>query len=656
MIFVLNSRTYILLSPDTVGGLQLIFRDCKTVPNDFSSIHLNDQGMSSDDRPESAVPEMRHLLRVDLSEREVDTETVPQSVRDRFLAGKGLGAALLLEELEPDVDPLDPENVLCFLPGPLTGFAPGTSRYAAVTKSPLTGTFVDSYSGGHFPARLRWALPEYLGIVVEGRADEPVVLRVEDGEATIEDAGDLWGLDTKETARQFDGEETKTAAIGPAGENGVRFATISSDEGTHHAGRGGTGAVMGSKNLKAVVATAEGAPETPGLQDLRTQHAQRLGTSDDVGWARNGGTQLIVDWTQEAGAIPSHNWTRGQIDDVEDLNIDAFSAGHVDTDSCHACPIACGHVTDFGAAEGDVEGAFEDASVDWGPEYETIGMTGANTDVTDVTGVTEIADRADTLGMDTITLGNVISWTMECADEGLIDYDLEWGDAEAAADLVEKIARREGIGDALADGTAAAAAQLCDDDPRAREASVAVKGMELPAYDPRASKGMALAYATSDRGGCHQRAWPIGSDALGGERDPYGIEGHAEAVVEDQDENALLFSAVACDFTGYDYERVADWLTAMGYDLEAEDLQTVGERTWNAVRLFNVREGFDRSDDELPERLTTTLERGPAEGNRVTESEFETMLEEYYDLRGWTDDGEPTAETLERLGIADLAP
>ena len=603
------------------------------------------------------VSELRHLLRVDLSEGTVRTEEVPEDYRDRFVSGKGLGAALLLDELDPGVDPLSPENVLLFAFGPLSGFAPGTSRYAAITKSPLTGTFVDSYSGGHFPARIRFALPSYLGVIFEGKAEEPVYLRVTEDEITIEDASDLWGLDTKETARQFPDRDTKTAAIGPAGENRVRFATITSDEGTHHAGRGGVGAVMGSKNLKAVVATASKPPKTPDIGDLRIEHTQRLGTSKDVEWAREGGTQLIVDWTQELGALPSHNWTRGTIEDVDSLNIDAFSAGHVGTDSCHGCPVACGHVVDFSEVDTNgSDGPFDDASVDWGPEYETIGMMGANTDITDVKSVTALANLADTLGMDTISLGNVLSWLMEVVEAGHVEYDISWGDAEAAAEVIEMIAHREGVGDGLAEGTAGAAEVLCDGHPEAREAAVEVKGMELPAYEPRASFSMALAYATADRGGCHQRAWPIATDAMGGDREPYDFEGHAEAVVDDQDENALLFSMVTCDFTGYDYERSAEWLNALGYDLAPEDLEVVGERAWNLTRLFNVREGFAREDDSLPERMTEPLESGgPADGNAISEEGFEGMLDEYYQLRGWTEEGVPTEGTLERLDMAEFA-
>ncbi|MFB6155180.1 MAG: aldehyde ferredoxin oxidoreductase family protein [Haloferacaceae archaeon] len=607
------------------------------------------------ERP-SEVQELRHLLRVDLSAGTVETEEVPEDYRDRFVAGKGLGAALLLDELEPGTDPLSPANKLAFMFGPLTGFAPGTSRYAVVTKSPLTGAFVDSYSGGHFPSKVRFALPSYLGIVFEGKADHPVYLRIDESEISLEDATDLWGMDTEETAAQFADRHTRTAAIGPAGENLVRFATVSSDEATHHAGRGGVGAVMGSKNLKAVVATGRSPPEAPDLQDLRIEHTQRLGTSEGTSWARNGGTQLIVDWTQEVGALPTHNWTKGQLADVDSLNIETFSEGHVGTDSCYSCPVACGHVVDF---EGSGrEGAFEDAHVDWGPEYETIGMMGANTDITDVTGVTELARRADTLGMDSITLGNVISFTMEVVEEGLVDYDLEWGDARKAAALVEDIAHRNSeVADALAEGTRRAAETLADGDERARRAAIQVKGMELPAYEPRASIGMALAYATSDRGGCHQRAWPIGSDALGGERDPLSTEGHAEVVVDEQDENALVYSMVTCNFTAYNYEYVAEWLNELGYDVTEERLQEVGERAWNMTRLFNVREGLDREDDEMPERFTEPLQSGgPADGNRITEAEFETMLEEYYELRGWDDDGVPTEATLSRLGIDDFAP
>lgn len=604
----------------------------------------------------TAPPQLRSLLRVDLTRGTVETETVPDSLRERFISGKGLGAALLMEETEPGVDPLSPDNQLYFMFGPLTGYAPGTSRYAAVTKSPLTGAFVDSYAGGHFPAMTRYALPEYLGIVFEGRADEPVYLEIdEDGSAHLEDASDLWGRTTEETARRFEGERTKTAAIGPAGENQVRFATISSDEGTHHAGRGGVGAVMGSKNLKAVVSHGGDPIETDDLRSLKGEHTQRLGSSDDVSWARNGGTQLVPDWTQQIGALPSHNWTKGTIEDIDDLNIDAFEPGHVGIDSCSGCPVACGHVVDFSGTE--LEGAFPDAHVDWGPEYESIGMLGANTDVTDVTGVTELAYTADTLGMDTISLGNVLSWAMEASQRGLIEYDVEFGDAAAAKELVEMIASREGIGDALADGAKRAAEELADGADVAREAAVEVKGMELPAYDPRASFSMGLAYATSDRGACHQRAWPIGTDALGGERDPFGTEGHAEAVVDEQDELALVYSMVACDFTEYSYEYAAEWLDALGYDVTESGLEVVGERAWNMTRLFNVREGFDRTDDRIPERVTEPIEdAGPATGNALDRGTFETMLEEYYELRGWNEDGIPTEKTLDRLEIDDLAP
>ncbi|MFB6086884.1 MAG: aldehyde ferredoxin oxidoreductase family protein, partial [Haloarculaceae archaeon] len=428
--------------------------------------------MSQSIESSNEVQELRHILRVNLTERTVETEEVPAEYRDRFISGKGLGAALLLDEVEAGVDPLSPANNLYFMFGPLSGFAPGTSRYGAITKSPLTGTYVDSYSGGHFPAMFRFAQPDFLGIAFEGQADDPVYLHVTDDGAELKDASHLWGMDTKETARQFEGKKTKTACIGPAGENQVRYATITSDEGTHHAGRGGVGAVMGSKNLKAVVATAQNPPD-PGTQELKIEHTQRLGTSEDVSWARNGGTQLIPDWTQEIGALPTHNWSKGTVEDVNDINIDAFEPGHVGTDSCYGCPVACGHVTDF--SESDVDGAFPDASVDWGPEYETVGMMGANTDITDVTAITELADRADTLGMDTITLGNVLSFTMECVEAGVVDYDLGWGDAEAAARLVTDIAHRDGeLADLLAEGTRRAAAAM--DDERAEEAAVEVKG------------------------------------------------------------------------------------------------------------------------------------------------------------------------------------
>jgi aldehyde:ferredoxin oxidoreductase len=564
----------------------------------------------------AAAPD--RVLRVDLSERTVTSDPVPERWRRRYVGGKGLGARYLYEELPPGADPLGPENVLCFALGPVSGLLPGETRYAAVTKSPLTGAFLDSYAGGRFPNELVGALGEHLLLLVTGAAEEPVRLVVEGGDATIEPAT-RWGDDAATTCEAHDGA---VACIGPAGEQGVSYATIASGPNAdHHAGRGGAGTVMGAKRLKAVV--ARGTPPE-GLEQLRAEYAERYAADPTGRWLAASETLETVDFADEAGVLSSRGWSERGFDGADDVGIEAARA----------------------AAHGREH---EDASVAGGFRVETdagetvprgaTAMTlGAGLDIDDFNAVAELGEVCNRLGVDLISAGNAVAWAARASEEGVIDGEYEFGDPDGARTLIDDIAARRGpLADALAEGVAVAAERF------GGEGLVpTVKGMELPAYDPRGAASMALAYATSDRGGCHRRARPVEREPFEG---PFSPEEAARAVIDAQDTRAVRWSLVADDFTG---ETLADdgaeWLDAVG--APHGGLADAGERIWNLVRLFNVREGFDRADDTLPDPIDAD----------TLDTRFEALLDAYYDARGWDDDGVPTAATLSRLDLNHLEP
>ncbi|QLG27775.1 aldehyde ferredoxin oxidoreductase [Halorarum halophilum] len=564
------------------------------------------------------------VLRVDLTAGEVRFETVPEAWRRRYVGGKGLGARYLYEELPAGTDPLGPENLLCFLLGPLSGYLPGESRYAAVTKSPLTGAFLDSYSGGTFPDRLAGSLPDCLGVIVEGEAAEPTALVVGDGDPRLESAADVAGADTVETAAAY--PDAAVACVGPAGEAAVAFATIASDGGEHHAGRGGAGAVMGSKNLKAVVARGD-PPEVPdALADLHERDAAAFGDDDTGRWQAAGETLESVDFAAEVGVLPAHGW-REQADEVDDIGIEA------------ATEAAVGRENPEAAVPGGFRVETDDGeTVPRGAAPMTLG---AGLGLDDFDAVAALGGACDRLGVDVITAGNAVAWAVRTGE-----VDFGFGDEDAARMLIERIARREGdLADALADGVDAAAVRYGGDDY-----VPTVKSMELPAYDPRGALGMALAYATSDRGGCHRRARPIEEEVF---REDATAADRVRAVVGAQNARSVLWSLVVDDFAGETLwaDRGAEWLDALG--VPHDDLSTVGERVWTLVRLFNAREGFDRADDALPEWFDESLPEGdtPAAGRAVDPAAFGRLLDAYYDARGWDADGLPTRETCGRLDL-----
>lgn len=579
---------------------------------------------------------------------------MPPEIAEAYVGGRGWGAWLLYQRLEQGVDPLSPENALFFLTGPVTG-APitGAGKYVVVTKSPATGAFCDSYSGGALGPALRSSGHEILQII--GRAARPSYLYIEDDAVEIRSADDLWGLDAFETERRLrhahGGERVGVAVIGPAGENLVAFAAIGSDY-YRHAARGGVGAVMGAKNLKAVV--VRGTKPVPVAFADRVAKAQaslvkRARTSARVQAKIEYGTTSTYDFTNEAGMLPTYNFRRGTFPEgtgkVDPEAIQAITVGHT---GCYACVMPCGRVVEVETEEGTLR--LE------GPEYETMAMLGPNLGVTSLSSIVKSNVACDRLGLDVISAGGVLGFAMECAEKGLLSaYDergITFGERHVGR-LLEDIAYRRGLGDLLADGVRDAAERVGGG---AERLAMHVKGLELPAYDPRAEFGAGLVYAVTARGGCHRRAWPPRVTRLSG-KPPDTVAGKAEIVKDLFDRRTIFHSMIVCDFhhrplsvSLKEYAEIYSDVTGDQYSVER--LRLAAERIETTTRLFNVREGFTRQDDALPPRvLEESLGDGPAAGRRLTQEGLDQMLDEYYAARGWDSQGIPLPETCERYGI-----
>jgi len=585
-----------------------------------------------------------HLLHVDLSTGTIRRESVPERWITEYVGGKGLGARYLYDRLAPGTDPLGPDNYLLFMLGPLSGLLPGEPQFAAITRSPLTGTFLDSYSGGNFASALVGALDGALGVAVTGQADEPQVLEIGDGGATLSAAGDLWGRDVVETCAAFD---DAVACVGPAGENEVRYATIASDGGDHHAGRGGAGAVMGSKGLKAVVASGDVPQPDPALATLQAEYERRFRETDVGRWHAASATLETVDFADEVGVLSTRGWQEGSFEGAEDIGIDAVRDAAVDRERGDETEIPGGFRVETSTGESVPRGA-------------TPMSLGAGLGIDDFDAVAALGQVCDRLGLDVISAGNAVAWTARAAAEDRIDpaaqldtdSTFDFGDEEAARRLIESIATRDStLGDALADGVESAADRLGGAD-----LVPTIKSMELPAYDPRGSPTMALAYATSDRGACHRRSLPAETEVFAG--DSWDDTDRVRLVIREQTITAVLWSLIADDFAGavLEDDLGAEWLSAVDSPAPSDpaELLRVGERTWTLTRLFNVREGFDAADETLPELFERPLEGGPAEGGAIDADWFDGLRQRYYAARGWNADGIPTSQLLERLNLSDV--
>jgi aldehyde:ferredoxin oxidoreductase len=592
---------------------------------------------------------MGKILRIELSRKKTSSQPLTKEQTELFLGGRGLGVDILFRELPRGTNPLSPENKMVFATGPLTGTgAPTSGRYSVITRSPLTGTIFDSNSGGHFGVQLKRS--GWDAVVVEGKAEKPSYLWIRDESIEIRNADHIWGSNThttEDTVKSETDKEAKVACIGPAGERQVLISAIINDK-HRAAGRGGVGAVMGSKNLKAIAVL--GTHETPIANREEFTAAARVGleaisknpvTKDSL---PNYGTAVLVNVINEIGALPTMNFRRGYFEDADAISGETIRERIFEKRvACDACTIACGRETKIPGRDRHGEG----------PEYETIGAFGAACGVRDLEAITEANYLCNEYGLDTISTGSTIACAMELSDTGHLTSGPRFGDSEAMVNLVKMIGERTGIGNELAEGSFRFAERHGHP-----EFSMSVKALEIPAYDPRGIQGMGVAYATSNRGACHLRAYMASPEVLGNPAliDRFKIDGKASLTILLQNISAATDSMVLCRFSQFamnpeHYARLLRAVTDIPFS--ARDLMDIGERIFNLERVFNVREGFGREADSLPKRvLETPLPEGHSKNVTVA---LDPMLDEYYRLRGWTSNGIPTINTLSELKLHDAS-
>ncbi|RLB98630.1 MAG: aldehyde ferredoxin oxidoreductase, partial [Deltaproteobacteria bacterium] len=558
---------------------------------------------------------MGKILRVNLTNSTISEEPLRQDDVEMFLGGSGLATKYLFDELEPGIDPLGPENKLIIMTGPLTGtISPSSGRFGAVTKSPLTGFWGSSNSGGHWGRHLKKT--GFDGIIIEGAAAKPVNLIIDDDKVELKDAGETWGKSVKETTKQLKedlGKRFNISCIGIAGENQVKYAAIMNDI-DRTLGRCGFGAVMGSKKLKAIAVAGTS----------KIQVAQKEAFKEAVKTASDFikesllkitlevyGTNMVLDLVNVKGGLPTRNWQSGNCSYADDINGPAINEKIlVGKTACFACPIACGRLSEVKSGKYKCKGE--------GPEYESVGALGSMCDVGDLEAITYAHLLCNDLGIDTVSTGSTIAFAMECYEKGILTtadtdgLELKFGDADLMIDLIKKIAKREGIGDLLAEGTKRVSEKLGKDSERF---AMHVKGLELAAYDCRATKITGLAFCTANRGGDHITGYIQGPTFMDipllvveeSVIEDARVENPAEAkIVKDLEDALTVFDAVGvCKFMGM--ALMAEDITpiiasATGWDFDVADFRKAGERIYNIARLFNVREGCTRANDNLPKR------------------------------------------------------
>ncbi len=589
------------------------------------------------------------LLRVNLTEGTITTEALRKPWAEEYIGARGLGSKYLYEEVDPAVDPLSPENKIIFATGPLTGtLATSGGRYNVVTKGPLTGTIAASNSGGYWGPELKYA--GYDMIIIEGKAAEPAYLWIFNDRVELRCAAKLWGKSTHEATDIIVSEtdpEAKVACIGPAGEKLVKFACVINDK-HRAAGRTGVGAVMGSKNLKAIAVR--------GTKGIRVADPKRF--MEAVIDARKKleaspvnsqglpayGTNVLVNIINATGGFPTRNFQESVFEGAEKISGETFAATYLlRPKACASCTSRCGRVSAVGEVTGE------------GPEYEAVWAYGAQCGIDDLASITKANFLCNELGLDPITMGSTIGCAMELYERGIlkkerVGMDLYFGNAEAILELTRKTALREGFGDELAEGSYRLASKYGHP-----ELSMTAKKQEMPAYDPRALQGMGLEYATSNRGGCHVRGYLTSPEVLGipEKLDPASVEDKPQWTKTFQDLTAAIDSSGLCLFItfGLGAPEVASQLSAAtGIDYTTEKIMECGERVWNLERLFNLKAGLSAEDDTLPPRLLhEPIPAGPMKGSVCRLGE---MLPKYYELRGWDKNGVPKEEKLEELKLA----
>ncbi|MFQ5611828.1 MAG: aldehyde ferredoxin oxidoreductase family protein [Anaerolineae bacterium] len=630
------------------------------------------------------------ILHVDLTSGTFEVETPPEAFYKIYIGGSALGLYYLFKFTEPGVDPLGPDNVLTLALSAPTGLSiSGQSRCTAVAKSPLTGAVGDSQAGGFWPAELKFA--GFDAVVIRGKSPKPVYLWVHDGEYELRDAGHLWGLKTGEAEAGIKDElgdsKIEVAQIGPAGEKLVRFAAIINMS-NRAFGRTGMGAVMGSKNLKAIAVRGRQRPtafDSAALMDRTKSGAKSLPGSDMESFGRYG-TAGIVAYQNASGGLPTFNYRTGVFDGSENITgeklYDELLRGAAEDkqdklgrDTCYACIVRCKRVVEAEWRERPVEKRYG------GPEYETIATFGSYCGIDDLPAVSLANQMCNQYGVDTISAGATLSFAMECFEEEIISpedtdgIELRFGNAEAMLTMLEKTLNREGFGDVLAEGSRLAAEKI---GRGAEDYAMTVKGNELPAHMPQVKKSLALIYAVNPFGADHQSSEHdtgytprSGEQSLGwlasiGLTDPQNKYAMNEEKVRFALRTQMIYSfmdsAALCQFVfGPSWQlygpedTLATWNAVTGWDFSMDDLLAAGERRLNLLRAFNAREGIARESDTLPKRLFKPLEGGRSDGKAVTEEEFEFGLRTYYQQAGWSEDGLPTRQKLESLQLAWVA-
>ena len=606
------------------------------------------------------------ILRVNLNRGEMWDEPLPESWARLLIGGSGLAARYLYGLVDAHTDPLGPDNPLIFMAGPLTGTAaPACGRHVVCARSPATGLWGEANSGGRFGAQMR--LAGYDGIIIEGQAPQPTYLSVMDGQPRLRKATHLWGLDSYQMQEavkdELGDEKISVACIGLGGENRVKMAAVMNDEG-RAAGRGGLGAVMGAKNLKAVA--VRGTQAIP-LADEATfkvaLHRSLVTLKNDfsVQLLRELGTPGGVEYLQMLGDMPNRYFTQGQFEGSDKLSGSAMAETIITGNgTCHRCPIACWRMTEV------AQGPYQQKDID-GPEYETVAAFGSLILTDDLEAVAYAGHLCNLYGLDTISAGSTIAFAYHLYDQGIIDeietggLRLAWGDPAPIIKLIEMMARRQGFGDVLAEGSREMERRYGVEGQAAQ-----VNGLEVAMHDPRAFPSMALVYATSPRGACHNqgdmyyvemgRGVPeLGIEPAddGGELHRFEMTGRAQSVARSQDYRSFYNALIMCIFCNPPPQDVTDMLAAVtGWEVDLEDLLTTGERIWNLKRVLNNRLGLNRSNDRLPKALLEPLPDGGAAGHRL---DLDLMLREYYAVRSWDwETGQPTREKLMSLGLDDL--
>jgi aldehyde:ferredoxin oxidoreductase len=597
-----------------------------------------------------------NVLRVNLTDGSIKKEALDVEKAKKYIGSRGLGVKTFMDEVDPKVDALSKENKLIIAGGPLTGApVPTGGRYMVITKSPLTGTIAISNSGGKWGAELKFA--GYDMIILEGKAEKPVYLNISDDTVEIKDAGEVWGKVVSETTdylKGIHGDKAKVLCIGPAGENLSLMSAIM-NEVDRAAGRGGVGAVMGSKNVKAIVTRGTNKVDVFDQEKTKKVSSEKTNILMKDPVAGSGlptyGSAVLVNIINENGIFPVKNFQKSYTDQADKISGESLTERYlVRKNPCYRCPIGCGRWIKL-----------QDGTECGGPEYESLWSLGADCDIFDL----DVVDTANMLcneyGLDTISAGSTVAAAMELYQKGLIKDEeikadglsLNWGDSEAMLGWIKKMGLREGFGGKMTDGSY----RLCES-YGAPELSMSVKKQEIAAYDPRGVQGQGITYAVSNRGGCHIKGYMISPEILGypEKLDRFAVEGKAAYAKVFHDLTAVIDALGLCVFTtfGLGLQDYVDMYNAVvGDEHDNESLLRAGDRIWTLEKLFNLKAGLTKADDTLPKRfLEDPIEEGPSAGKESVHH-LDVLLPQYYSVRGWDENGVPTEETLKNLGLEE---